>query len=148
MSASNANQIQIGGDHYKAADGGEEHWDRCWRLKLDYFQSAITKYVERCWKKNGMQDLQKAAHYLQKYIELHSPSLTFQPTHRHAEGGLYRLLGPVQIHVSKDTWVAGVRYRDAAGKQYVRILADFDERMEELVNDGSEPGSGYTNQDR
>jgi Protein of unknwon function (DUF3310) len=66
----NANQKQIGGDHYKT--GGEEHWDRVHRLKLDYFQAAITKYVERCWKKNGVQDLLKAQHFLEKYIELYS----------------------------------------------------------------------------
>ncbi len=63
-----ANEQQVGGSHYKV--GGEEHWDRVARLGLDYFQSQITKYVERCWKKNGIQDLEKAAHFLQKYLEL------------------------------------------------------------------------------
>lgn len=67
----NANKTQIGGDHYKSADGvGEEHWDRVNRLGLDYFQACITKYVERCWKKNGIQDLLKAQHFIQKYIEI------------------------------------------------------------------------------
>lgn len=63
-----ANDKQVGGDHYKV--GGEEHWDRVHRLGLDYFQAAITKYVERAHKKNGVQDLEKAAHYLEKYIEI------------------------------------------------------------------------------
>ncbi len=63
-----ANDIQVGGDHYKT--GGEEHWDRVARLGLDYFQGQITKYVERCWKKNGIQDLQKAQHFLTKYLEI------------------------------------------------------------------------------
>lgn len=66
---SEANKTQVGGDHYKT--GGEEHWDRVHRLRLDYFQAQITKYVERCWKKNGVQDLRKARHFLDKYIELH-----------------------------------------------------------------------------
>lgn len=65
-----ANDRQIGGGHYKT--GGEEHWDRVYRLDLDYFQACITKYVERCWKKNGIQDLEKARHFLDKYIELHT----------------------------------------------------------------------------
>jgi Protein of unknwon function (DUF3310) len=65
-----SNNTQIGGDHYKTP-GYEEHWDRVFRLKLDYFQAAITKYVERCWKKNGLEDLRKARHFLDKYIELH-----------------------------------------------------------------------------
>jgi hypothetical protein len=62
-----ANERQVGGTHYKT--GGEEHWDRVRRLGLDYFQAQITKYVERCWKKNGVQDLEKARHFLDKYIE-------------------------------------------------------------------------------
>lgn len=63
-----ANQRQVGGDHYKV--GGEEHWDRVHRLGLDYFQGCITKYVERWRSKGGVQDLEKARHYLDKYIEL------------------------------------------------------------------------------
>lgn len=66
---SNANQKQIGGDHYK--HGGEEHWDRVNRLGLNYFQAASTKYIERCYfKGNVVQDLQKAIHYLEKLIEI------------------------------------------------------------------------------
>lgn len=63
-----ANGRQVGGDHYKV--GGEEHWDRVARLGLDYFQACITKYVERWRKKGGIQDLLKAKHFLEKYIEL------------------------------------------------------------------------------
>jgi hypothetical protein len=63
-----ANNQQVGGTHYKT--GGEEHWDRVHRLNLDYFQGQITKYVERWKKKNGVQDLKKARHFLDKYIEL------------------------------------------------------------------------------
>lgn len=63
-----ANDRQVGGDHYKT--GGEEHWDRVARLRLDYFQGQITKYVERWKRKNGIEDLKKARHFLDKYIEL------------------------------------------------------------------------------
>lgn len=63
-----ANERQVGGTHYK--NGGEEHWDRVNRLGLDYFQGQITKYVERWKLKNGVQDLEKARHFLDKYIEL------------------------------------------------------------------------------
>lgn len=70
-----ANERQVGGTHYKS--GGEEHWDRVARLGLDYFQAQITKYVERCWKKNGVQDLEKARHFLDKYIELNTPPPSF-----------------------------------------------------------------------
>ena len=66
---SKANKIQIGGDHYH--NGGEQHWDRVWRLHgAGYFVGCITKYVERYQDKNGVQDLQKARHFLDKLIEL------------------------------------------------------------------------------
>lgn len=64
-----ANDRQVGGDHYKK--GGEEHWDRQWRLYgRGYFIGCITKYVERYHEKNGVQDLEKAQHFLEKLIEL------------------------------------------------------------------------------
>lgn len=62
-----ANSRQVGGTHYKK--GGEEHWDRAWRLKHDPFQYIITKWVERWRDKGGLQDLEKAQHALEKYIE-------------------------------------------------------------------------------
>lgn len=63
-----ANDRQVGGSHYKTAQ--QEHWDRVWDLGLDYFQGQITKYVERWKEKNGVQDLEKARHFIEKYIEL------------------------------------------------------------------------------
>lgn len=64
-----ANDRQVGGGHYKK--GGEEHWDRMWRLHgRGYFVGCITKYVERYHEKNGVQDLEKAIHFIEKLIEL------------------------------------------------------------------------------
>jgi hypothetical protein len=68
-----ANSVQVGGNHYQQKDGGEQHWDRIWRLHgAGYFVGCITKYVERYQDKNGIQDLQKAQHFLTKLIELES----------------------------------------------------------------------------
>lgn len=64
-----ANERQEGGDHYKAP-GKTEHWDFVAQHELDYFQGNITKYIIRWKKKGGLQDLLKARHYLDKYIEL------------------------------------------------------------------------------
>ena len=63
----NANNRQIGGDHYIAPI---QHWDYVWANKLDYFQAQIIKYVTRFKKKNGLEDLAKARHFLEKYMEL------------------------------------------------------------------------------
>lgn len=65
-----ANERQVGGDHYKAPI---QHWDFVASNNLDYFQGQITKYVTRWKNKNGLQDLLKAQHFLQKYIELNTP---------------------------------------------------------------------------
>lgn len=65
---SDANKLQIGGDHYKVSI---EHWDFVVANDLNYFEGQITKYVARCRKKNGVEDLKKAQHFLQKYIEVY-----------------------------------------------------------------------------
>lgn len=64
-----ANSRQVGGDHYKKA-GQLEHWDVVALMGWDYFQAQITRYVDRHKRKNGKEDLEKAMHYLQKYIEV------------------------------------------------------------------------------
>jgi hypothetical protein len=72
----NANDHQVGGDHYAAS---HQHWDWVAANGLDYFQGQITKYVYRCWKKNGLEDLLKARHFLDKYIELNTPKQEQEP---------------------------------------------------------------------
>lgn len=68
-----ANQRQVGGAHYGLK--GFQHWDMVALFKLDYFQGQITKYVMRWKNKNGLQDLQKAQHFLEKYIELENAKI-------------------------------------------------------------------------
>lgn len=64
------NDVQVGGNHYREIPG-EQHWDRIWRkYGRGYFVGQITKYVERYHLKNGVQDLEKARHFLDKLISL------------------------------------------------------------------------------
>lgn len=67
--ADGANATQVGGLHYNQF-GAWQHWDMAWYFKLDPFQYQITKYVMRYRDKGGMKDLQKARHFLDKYMEL------------------------------------------------------------------------------
>jgi len=62
-----ANEKQVAGTHYKSTI---EHWDYVVANDLDYFQGQITKYVTRWKNKNGITDLLKAQHFLEKYIEV------------------------------------------------------------------------------
>ena len=64
----NANAIQHGGTHYK--DKAVQVWDYIAANNLGYFEGNIVKYVSRWKDKNGVEDLKKAMHYLQKLIEL------------------------------------------------------------------------------
>lgn len=67
---SSANDVQVGGAHYK--DRNIQPWDFIAANDLDYFQGNVVKYVTRFREKNGLQDLQKARHYLDKLIEIES----------------------------------------------------------------------------
>ena len=62
-----ANERQVGGGHYQ---GEIQHWDYAWSHNFDLFQYIITKWIERHKKKGGLQDLEKARHALDKYIEV------------------------------------------------------------------------------
>lgn len=62
-----ANTRQVGGSHYVAT---YQHWDLVADGQLGYFEGQITKYVGRSRRKNGLQDLDKAGHFVDKTIEL------------------------------------------------------------------------------
>lgn len=67
-----ANDRQVGGDHYQKQTGkcphcgGEiQHWDLY--AELPYLVGQATKYTTR--QKNGFEDIEKAAHFLEKLAE-------------------------------------------------------------------------------
>lgn len=62
-----ANDKQVGGDHYKEEF---QHWDMVVHFQLDYFQAQITRYLFRWRNKGGLEDLEKAKHFLDKYMEV------------------------------------------------------------------------------
>ncbi len=62
-----ANSRQVGGSHYQKPI---QHWDFVASNDYGYLEGQVTKYLFRWRDKNGMQDLQKAAHFLQKLIEV------------------------------------------------------------------------------
>lgn len=65
---STANEMQIGGDHYRGKT--IQPWDFIAANELGYFEGNIVKYVFRWKDKGGVNDLKKARHYLDKLIEL------------------------------------------------------------------------------
>lgn len=63
-----ANEIQVGGDHYKLKT--IQPWDFIAANNLGFFEGNIVKYITRWRDKAGVDDLRKAKHYLEKLIEL------------------------------------------------------------------------------
>lgn len=64
---SKANERQVGGSHYQSS---MQHWDFVEDNGVGYLEGCATKYVTRWRKKNGLQDLEKGCHYIEKLIEL------------------------------------------------------------------------------
>lgn len=62
-----ANDQQVGGDHYKGQP--IQPWDFIVANQMGYLEGNVVKYVCRWKNKNGLQDLLKARHYLDKLIE-------------------------------------------------------------------------------
>lgn len=71
------NLIQVGGDHYKTLN--IQPWEamEAWMSPVEfkgYLCGNVIKYVARHHKKGGLQDLEKAQHYLSKLIEKSRPT--------------------------------------------------------------------------
>lgn len=67
MNKQHANDIQFGGDHYQKK--AIQCWDYIHENNIGYLAGNVIKYVSRYKDKNGLEDLKKAQHYLQKLIE-------------------------------------------------------------------------------
>jgi hypothetical protein len=64
----NSNEEQVGGRHY--LEKKIQPWDYIVANRLGYLEGNIIKYVTRYKEKGGLEDLVKAAHYLDKLIEV------------------------------------------------------------------------------
>lgn len=74
-----ANDRQVGGSHYQTE--GDQHWDICSRHDAGYLEGTLTAYVWRWRDKNGLEDLEKTRHYLQKLWEMTNGTM------HHTSGG-------------------------------------------------------------
>lgn len=149
MHTSEVNAIQVGGTHYKTAI---QHWDFVAQYGLGYFEGQVTKYVTRWRKKNGLQDLRKAKHFLDKLIELaahagyaaqksaqvrHSPEFTV------AEYCFANQLEPLESKVMDLMVEWSDTINASALLEASRLLHSMLEEVE-----AAEPGAAYVNQGR
>ena len=62
-----AKDVQIGGNHYK--DLSIQPGDYIRENKLGWYEGNVIKYITRHDKKNGLEDVMKAKHYIEMIIE-------------------------------------------------------------------------------
>lgn len=67
-----ANDKQVAGSHYKSAI---EPWDAIEEWGLGYLDGSAVKYLARWRKKNGVEDIMKAIHFLEKLVEVENDRL-------------------------------------------------------------------------
>lgn len=60
------NDEQVGGKHYQKKI---QPWAYIEANNLDFFEGNVLKYLTRWKEKDGVQDLYKAMHYLEKVID-------------------------------------------------------------------------------
>jgi hypothetical protein len=63
-----ANSTQVGGDHYKSKP--IQPWDFIIANGIGFCEGNAIKYISRWRDKNGVEDLKKARHYIDKLIEI------------------------------------------------------------------------------
>jgi len=74
---SKANEVQVGGTHYKSEI---QHWDFIIANEIPYLEAMVIKYLTRWRKKGGTQDVLKAYHFMLKLAESLELNLTLPST--------------------------------------------------------------------
>ena len=82
-------EVQIGGEHYKSSYQPIEF---IVKHKLPKIEGDVVKYVTRHRKKNGVEDLKKALHYIELGEQLghvwqssEEESIVYEDAHRYAK---------------------------------------------------------------
>lgn len=73
-----ANERQVGGTHYNKT---YQHWDFVCDTGMHYLIAQATRYLSRWRDKNGLEDLEKALHYVDKAEERAPQKLPFDMKH-------------------------------------------------------------------
>lgn len=68
----NPNGKQVGGNHYQSQ---YQCWDFIHDLRLSFLEGSVAKYISRHRRKDGIKDLQKAQHFIEKLLSIHKEQL-------------------------------------------------------------------------
>lgn len=121
--------------HYKKQEKeGKQHWDRMWDLYREaWFVGNITKYVERYRDKNGVKDLIKARHYLDKLIELEEQDANISVQSENT--GDAQPVCSCGKPYSRDLLLSGVTYCEDCDAKFKQELADAEENLRRVIRE-------------
>lgn len=138
----NSNSKQVAGTHYKT--DGLQHWDIIAGQNIGYLEGCCTKYLIRWRKKNGLQDLQKAEHFLEKLIEMVESGQIKENKARINNRLMEEFYETAKIHYPESLIVHTVlRW------QNVGVLKSALVTLKNLILEfDCDAGPGYVNQDR
>ncbi len=123
-----ANETQVAGDHYKSE---YQHWDFVHDIGLNYLEAQVVKYVTRWRSKNGVQDLEKALHFVAKLQEEKTKALEITLEEYQKSNGL----DASEFCIVHAIISGSLRY----AKEHLEAMI--------LVNYSDVPDKHYTNQD-
>lgn len=150
----NPNDKQIGGSHY-ATGAAVQHWDYVMEaLNGRYLEGNISKYVSRHAKKNGLEDLKKAQHYLEKLSALYAQAkITAIRAPGHVTparnvGAFITSAGlgywESRICVALTQWASSFELLEIHSMLHALVRSCAPQKVEPAPE---EPGSAYVNQD-
>lgn len=133
-----ANDKQEGGAHYKGAP--IEHWDFVLMHNIPYLEAQVIKYMMRWRKKNGVEDLRKARHFVEKLIEYELEQNTEVPTES--------LGDPMPVEKAKVV-VKNPKLHTKGELEQARDALESVDAMNRYMNpdSGVPRGKGYVDQD-
>lgn len=129
-----ANEEQVGGAHYKGKP--IEHWDFVLMHNIPYLEAQVIKYMMRWRKKNGVEDLRKARHFIDKLIETELEQRTEVPG------------DPMPVKQAKVVLENKSLHTAGELEQARAALGSVDAMNRYMNPDSGEPrGKGYVDQD-
>lgn len=137
------NDKQVGGSHYRS---NCSHWDYCIEANVPYLEGCASKYLVRWRKKNGLQDLEKAQHYMEKRLDSIMHYRGCVRGARKSKALFNQFLKDNEIPTEEAAIIDLVMH----WKSVVEVSEAID-RIKKLIADASEEGaptSAYVNQDR
>lgn len=138
-----ADNKQVAGSHYKTAkENGVQHWTYCGVVNVPYYESASTKYLTRWYKKNGLEDLKKSLHYMEKRVEMFRNHQGIVKAANRNQGLFNRYIEDNQIpHHEREIIDLIMHWKS------IEQLEDILVRLQDLVDEAEcGPGVDYVNQ--